>query len=562
MTTSRTEVLIVGAGPSGLALALWLTRLGVGVRIIDRASGPGETSRAFAVQARTLELYDQIGLAETLLRRGRPLSAVSVHDDGQLLARIPFGEFGKALSPFPYILILLQDVHEKLLLAPLAAAGVQVERDTELVSFEDDGGRIRARLLRGRDQEDICEATFLCGCDGVHSILRELIGAEFEGGDYDGEFYVADVEATGAMVDGDVHYALMGPELCRVFPLNGASRVRLIGKLPKRAFSQGYPITFEHIADDVAAATGLKIFMVEWFSTYRVYRRVASRFRKGRVFLLGDASHAHSPAGSQGLNTGIGDAANLAWKISAVLRDGADVSLLDTYEAERRAVARTVVATTDLAFGLQIDPSPFMQAIRRTVARLTPGMIGVSLVQDALFRVVSQLMVHYRKSPLSSRSRGPLHGGDRLPWIDADSTDNFAALRALRWHVQVYGQAGDPLKRACAARGLPLHEFPWSMAVARPGFRQNAAYLVRPDGYLACVSRRQDIRPFEAILNRYKLLPLNVDGRLRGGPCQPSLAVPAPDPCRRVAGGKRLLRGFIDAVIERRHKGREALRNA
>src|SRR5665213_1003770 len=368
----QTQVLIVGAGPTGLVLALSLARLGVRVRIIDRNSGPGETSRAFAVQARTLELYDQLGLAKAAVSRGRRLTALNVHERRKRIARIPFGDFGGDLSPFPYILILLQDRHEKLLLEPLAEAGVEVERNTELIGFEDDGKRVRA-WLKGSDGENaFCEAAFLCGCDGVHSAIRELIRTDFPGGTYARTFYVADVEATGAMVDGEVHYAMAGPDLCRVFPLMGEGRVRLIGRMPEMARLGGLAPTYDDVAHEVVEATGLKVSMVEWFSTYLVHHRVAARFRKGRTFLLGDACHTHSPAGSQGLNTGVGDAVNLAWKLGAVLRDRADPGLLDTYESERLEVARKVVTTTDQAFGLQVDPTGVMQSVRRGLARLAP----------------------------------------------------------------------------------------------------------------------------------------------------------------------------------------------
>lgn len=502
------EVLVVGAGPTGLALALWLTRLGLRVRIIDRDVGPGESSRAFAVQARTLEHYNQLGLDQLLLRRGRRLSVLNVHEHGDLIARIPLGEFGEGLSPFPFILILPQDVHEKLLLGPLAEAGVEVERETELVGFEDQGDRVRARLLRGRHEEEICDVDVLCGCDGAHSTLRGLIEAEFEGGDYQGDFYVADVEAKGAMVDGEIHYALWGADLCRVFPLTGESRIRLIGQLPQSTRSKGFPITFEDIAGEVTDATGLDVFLVEWFSIYDVHHRVADRFRRGRVFLLGDACHTHSPAGSQGLNTGIGDAVNLAWKIRAVLRDGADPRLLDTYEPERQRVARAVVATTDLAFGLQIDPSRFMQATRRITARLLPKVMRSGRFRRGFFRIVSQLMVNYRNTPFSGGSNGMLRGGDRLPWISfGDDADNFAALRELTWHVQIYGRAREEFKRWCARRRLQIREYPWSKAAAAQRFRKDVAYLVRPDGYLAQISRRQDAHEFEAFLDGYNLLP-------------------------------------------------------
>lgn len=518
----RTEVLIVGAGPTGLVLALWLTRLGVRVRVVDRNAGPGETSRAFAVQARTLEMYDQIGLAKVLLRRGRRLSALNVHERRHLIARIPFGDFGRDLSPFPFILILLQDRHEKLLIGPLAEAGVEVERNTELIDFVDDGVSVRARLKRGDGEDEYCEAVFLCGCDGVHSAIRELTGAGYPGGTYDRDFYVADVDATGLMVDGEVHYAMAGSELCRVFPLMGEHRVRLIGRVPDAVKRSGIPAVYEDVADNVIEATGLNVYLVEWFSTYRVHHRVAAKFRKGRVFLLGDACHAHSPAGSQGLNTGVGDAMNLAWKLSAVLRERADPALLDTYETERIEVARTIVATTDLAFGLQVNPTGSMQFARRGLARLMPRLMRLKWVRALFFRTVSQLMLNYRKSPISVGRAGRIAGGDRLPWVALDAgADNFEPLRSLGWQAHVYGRAENRLREACARRRLPLHEFPWNADAERKGLAKNAVYVVRPDGYVSYASRDQGLRRLERLFSRFKLDPAAIVGE--GAPAAPSL---------------------------------------
>jgi 2-polyprenyl-6-methoxyphenol hydroxylase-like FAD-dependent oxidoreductase len=509
----QTDVLIVGAGPTGLVLALWLTRLGVRVRIVDEDAGPGETSRAFAVQARTLELYDQIGLAKTLQHVGRQLSAVTIHDQREAISRIPFGDFGRDLSPFPYILILLQDKHEKLLLGPLAEAGVEVERNTALVEFRDDGARVHARLMGSDGRSEVCEAAYLCGCDGVHSTVREAIGALYEGGTYDRSFYVADVIASGKMVDGEVHYAMAGADLCRVFPLIAKDSVRLIGRAPAIARLSGAPSSFEDVAYQVSEATGLKITLVEWFSDYLVHHRVADKFRKGRTFLLGDACHTHSPALSQGLNTGVGDAMNLAWKLSAVLRDQADPVLLETYESERREVARRIVGTTDLAFGLQVDPRRYMRSIRLGLARLMPSLMRQRWFRSWFFRTVSQLALNYRGSDLSVGGAGSIKGGDRLPWVKlAESGDNFASLRALGWQAHVYGQAKARLQETCIDRSLPLHEFPWSENARRAGLIQDAAYLVRPDGYVAYASRAQNPKGLEQLFARFNIKPASMAG--------------------------------------------------
>src|SRR6266700_734246 len=206
MSTSpmrNTDVLIVGAGPTGLVLALWLTRLGVRVRIVDKTAEPGTTSRALAVQARTLELYSQIGLANPIVESGRKIVAANLWVDGKKAARAVFGDMGAGLSPFPYALIFPQDEHERLLIDRLAEVGVEVERQTELLGFKDATTRVLARLKSMDGASEVCEAAYIAGCDGAHSTVREALKIGFPGGIYAHLFYVADVEAGGPSMNGE-----------------------------------------------------------------------------------------------------------------------------------------------------------------------------------------------------------------------------------------------------------------------------------------------------------------------------------------------------------------------
>jgi 2-polyprenyl-6-methoxyphenol hydroxylase-like FAD-dependent oxidoreductase len=189
----NTEVLVVGAGPTGLVLAIWLTRMGVRVRIVDRVLEPGTTSRAVGVQARTLELYRMMGLADEVVEAGRQLGGVNLRFAGTPVARVALGDMGSGLSPFPYLLIYPQDAHERLLIAHLKSAGVEVERGTEVVSFEEASGQVKARLRRPGGAEETCSAAYIAGCDGAHSVVRTTLGIDFPGGTYDRLFYVADV---------------------------------------------------------------------------------------------------------------------------------------------------------------------------------------------------------------------------------------------------------------------------------------------------------------------------------------------------------------------------------
>jgi 2-polyprenyl-6-methoxyphenol hydroxylase-like FAD-dependent oxidoreductase len=328
---SASAVLIVGAGPTGLTLAAWLAHQGVPTRIIDRTAEPGTTSRALAVQARTLELYQQLGLTQTLLARGHKVPAINLWVRGAHAARMPFEAIGAGLTRYPFLEIFPQDEHERLLLEHLAAHGVMVERRTELKGFTDEGGGIRARLLRPDGQQETIEAAYVAGCDGARSLVRETLGTGFPGGTYRQVFYVADIDGDGPPVDGELHIDLDEADFLAVFPLAGAGRARLIGTVRDERAEQPENLRFEDVSARAMHNLKVRVQRVNWFSTYHVHHRVTEHFGKGHAFLLGDAAHIHSPAGGQGMNTGIGDAVNLAWKLAAVLHGRAPVSLLDTY---------------------------------------------------------------------------------------------------------------------------------------------------------------------------------------------------------------------------------------
>jgi len=490
---ARTEVLIAGAGPTGLVLALWLKRQGIGVRIIDRSAAPGSTSRALAVQARTLELYRQLDLTHEVLERGHKVPAVNLWSRGERAARVAFGSIGEELTPYPFLEIYPQDEHERLLIERLQQLGVAVERRTELTAFTDIGDGVRARLRTAEGQEEICETRFLAGCDGARSRVREALATGFPGGTYRQVFYVADIEGAGAPVDGELHIDLDEADFLGVFPLAGAGRARLIGTVQDERAENPESLRFEDVSQRAIRHLGLDITKVNWFSTYHVHHRVTDHFSRGRVFLLGDAAHIHSPVGGQGMNTGIGDAINLAWKLAAVLAGLADESLLATYETERIGFAQRLVATTDRVFTLVTAPGRVADLLR---TRLAPVLLARALslesVREYLFRTVSQIMVNYRGSALSAGAAGDVHGGDRLPWVAQVAGDNYASLAAITWQVHVYGRASERLREACAKHALPLESFPWSAAHAAAGLERDALYLLRPDSYVALADGAAD----------------------------------------------------------------------
>ncbi|MFL5614017.1 MAG: FAD-dependent monooxygenase [Gemmatimonadaceae bacterium] len=483
-SATKSQVLIVGAGPTGLALALWLARLGVRIRVVDKTADVAPISRALGVHARTLEFYRQLGFAEAVVNAGVIVPSVNMWVRGRRVSSVPFASVGEGLTPFPFVLDFAQDEHERLLIARLREGAVTVERNTELTAFRADEQGVEAVLRTPDGGEEHCRCDYLCGCDGAHSTVRELLNIEFAGGTYDHLFYVADVVARGPAVGNGIHVDLDEADLLAIFDMKGNGHVRLVGTLPPEVVERRHEaaLTFDDVAQRPIEQLHLEIERVNWFSTYRVHHRVANRFHVGRVFLLGDAAHVHSPVGAQGMNTGIGDAVNLAWKLAAVSKGEMPESVLDTYESERIAFARRLVRTTDRAFAFA-SQSGRIAALVRT--RLFPGAVTALFrfraMRRFLFRTVSQIEIKYRHSKLSRGRAGAIHGGDRLPWFD----DNFRPLTSLRWQVHVYGDASDALRERCRELGLALSVFAWQPAMQRAGFHRDALYLLRPDGYVA-----------------------------------------------------------------------------
>lgn len=511
-STRDTDILIVGAGPTGLVLALWLTRLGARVRIIDKTSEPGTTSRALAVQARTLEFYAQLGIADLVVERGRRVDAANLWVAGRRAAHAVFGDMGVGISPYSYPLIFPQDEHERLLIERLTGVGVEIERKTELLGFENTDGCVVAQIRTPGGTVEACTAAYLAGCDGARSTVREAIGIGFPGGTYEHLFYVADVEATGQALNGELHAAFDRTDFLIVFPMKGDRRARLVGTVSDQIGERREDLSWDDVSKLVIEWISIDVKAVNWFSTYRVHHRVADHFRNGRAFLLGDAAHIHSPVGGQGMNTGIGDAVNLAWKLAAVLHGRAKASLLDSYEPERIAFARRLVATTDRAFTGVTSSGAMARFVRLRVAPLLlPTIVAFRTLRRVMFRTVSQTAVNYRGSSLSQGRAGAVHGGDRLPWLKMDWNeqyrDNFSPLTSLDWQMHVYGEATPQMRALCDERRLPLHVFPWRREMRRGRLRRNAAYLVRPDGYVALADITGSAAKLAAYLDARQLIP-------------------------------------------------------
>jgi 2-polyprenyl-6-methoxyphenol hydroxylase-like FAD-dependent oxidoreductase len=493
-----TPLLIVGAGPTGLMLAGWLARLGVHPLVIDKKSGVTRESRALAVQARTLETYDALGIVERALPQGVRVAAVNVLLRQRRVGRLMLGEIGSGLSPYPYVFIMSQDKTEQLLLQHYLEHGGQVRWETSLAGLEQDDGGVVAELRQADGRAETVRVGYVCGCDGAGSAVRQALGIEFAGGTYAQRFFVADVRGTFPTVAGELSIWLGAQNFLAFFPMPGEDRYRIVGVVPAGLVDR-HELTFEEIRPEIERDSDMRVSETFWFSTYSVHHRVAESFRRGRAFLLGDAGHVHSPVGGQGMNTGLMDASNLGWKLAAVLRGEANEQLLASYEPERMPFARLLVNTTDRAFSAVASPSRWVRLLRSGVAPATLTL-GARLpqVRRALFGLVSQTRINYYDSPLSRGAAGGVRAGDRLPWVrwragvNQDGS-NYDALRLLTPHLQVYGPVAPAVEQwASQHPEWPLAPMPWAPEAARAGFRPGACYVVRPDGYVAYASPHFD----------------------------------------------------------------------
>ena len=496
------DVLIVGAGPTGLMLANQLGRRGVRATIIDRHAGPARETRALGVQARTMEIYAQLGVAERALELGKRGNGGNIWAEGRLMARIPLGQTGSSLTPYPYIFILGQDDNERILGERLRDWRMSVQWNTELAGLEQDSGKVVATVRLADGAIRTLTAAWVAGCDGARSTVRELSGIAFPGAPYEHVFFVADTEATGDMVADEVNVYLWRDGFHLFFPMRGKDHWRIVGILPP-ALRNKDGVRFEDVVPSVRgeAGTGLSFKSCSWFSTYRIHHRSAERFRDRRCFLLGDAAHIHSPVGAQGMNTGLQDAYNLAWKLALVAKGEAAPALLDSYEAERIPVARRLLNTTDRGFRLAVSDSWLAGLLRtKLLARIAAFAMRCTAIQQAAFRTVSQTGIHYRDSALSESLAGlpadAPRAGDRFPWLklklapDGAVEDLFRKLDDLHFHLIAVGQSAPQADLA----GLRVQLIPAdpenARELARAGIPPLAFYLIRPDGHIGLCGTR------------------------------------------------------------------------
>jgi 2-polyprenyl-6-methoxyphenol hydroxylase-like FAD-dependent oxidoreductase len=511
-----TEVLIVGAGPTGLMLALQLVRRGVRVQIIDRHSGPAQQSRAMAVHARTLEIYQQLGLAERAIELGCTGGGANIWAQGSWKARLPVGVIGQGVSAYPFVLMLGQDDNELLLGAELTRTGVAIQWNTELLALEQQPRSVTATVRQADGAVRRVSAAFLAGCDGGRSTVRELNSIGFPGAPYEHTFFVADTQATGPMRPDELNVYLWRDGFHLFFPMRGTNRWRVIGILPKDLRAKE-GVTFDDVMPHVrqeSGGAGLEFQRCLWFSTYHIHHRCAERFQNGRCFVLGDAAHLHSPMGGQGMNTGLQDAYNLAWKLSLVVKGRANAALLESYESERLAVAQRLLATTDRVFRAIVAENWAGTFLRtRVFARVAAFAMSRKRTQKIAFATLSQTGIAYPRSLLSRAAgtlpKGAPRPGDRFPWLQltaaggAAPEDLFRRLDDTHFNLLVFGQPA-PEALPLARDLLRVHAFRAdehnARELARAGVPATSFWLLRPDGHVGLAGTRFDAAELNAYL--------------------------------------------------------------
>ena len=518
-SATRTQVLIVGAGPTGLMLASLLHRQGISFRIFDKSSGPAKESRALGIQARSLELFHNLGLVDEFLAAGVRAMGVTIYVDGIKRAEVEMTDMSRPDTPYPYIFLLSQAETERILLKDLKSKGVEIERETSLAGFEQTNDGVHAVIESPRGRERI-EADFIIGCDGAHSTVRKTLGLAFEGGSYASEFVMADARVKWDLpLDRLIAFVNPG-SLGVLFPLQHSrlSRVLSIRQLeagesePATQATTSAPATLEEIerAFNLASHQNAKLVDPEWVTKFHVHHRSVRQMRVKRAFLAGDAGHIHSPVGAQGMNTGLQDAANLAWKLALVLKGGASESLLKTYHSERWPIAQRLLGFTDRAFSLLTTKNETLIAIRSFAMPLaTKVLMAFPAGRRRIFRFISQLAIRYHESmaareqlsaAASERFRRTLPAGHRAPnaRIDGDR-QLFDEMKGYGFRFLVFSEealASDERAKVQATLsemdvpGARHASFIWISreqareAFERYGVDREAAFLIRPDWYV------------------------------------------------------------------------------
>jgi 2-polyprenyl-6-methoxyphenol hydroxylase-like FAD-dependent oxidoreductase len=515
-TSIKTDVVIIGAGPTGLSLACQLVRYGIDFVVVERNEGVTPYSKAIGVQARTLEIYEQLDLAQKAIGQGAIAERGRLLAGGEVRGELDFSNIGEGLSPYPFILLFEQSKNEQLLYEYLQSHRKEVLWKTELESFSQTAAVVTAQVKTDGGASQVIEAKYLAACDGAKSSVRHALGLGFEGSTFERMFYVADAQVDWKFSHDALHICLSKDSFVVFFPLKGEKRYRIVGVFPEGCSKDEGDILYEEIEARIKeeAELELDIHDVEWFSTYKVHTRHVSKFSAGRCFLAGDAAHIHSPAGAQGMNTGIQDGYNLAWKMALVLKGKTDEKLLQTYNEERLENAKHLLQTTDRMFQFAAG-SDWLLAFLRT--NVLPSVANYILSFDAVkkfvFPLLSQIGVNYRHSSLSRHAGDEnfeVKAGDRMPYFSVDGKSIYDKLHQPKFHLLVFSDEQSDyqaLRAELESEYSELVDFnltPLYPQVAEVfGANNSFSVLLRPDNYVGFISTETSLSGLRVYLQKF-----------------------------------------------------------
>ena len=539
----QTEVLIVGAGPTGLLAANMLATYGVPFRIIDKDPGPTSESRATIVHGRTIELLDKLGLSESILQNGQRVFRATLARNQRTLANFPISGAEDDPSPFSFAVMHEQWKTEGLLNRTLESIGGHVEWSTEFVSLESETTGNRVTVKDAGGNQETLFARYVIAADGARSPIRQQLGITFEGSTYEQIAFTGDVDMRTDLPRDALNLLYFREGFVGFVPLKSESghAYRLIGTLPDkleadvRAGRKNGIDTddLKHIFE-MHLKTSAQLLTVHHLQLYRLHRRLVGTYRHRNVFLAGDAAHLHSPAGGQGMNTGIGDAFNLSWKLARVIKGWAQPDLLESYDPERRYVAETVLNGSDKGFALEASKHPVMQVFNN---HILPSLIRVANKVPAArrfnSRLFSQNWVNYSKSPSVAVANGPrgLQPGARFPYIKLEAGEHqgkttHELIRGLNHQLFVFD--GTPAKKtqahaASIQKALQTSALPIDVIIIAPScssaykicgveVNEPTVFLIRPDGHVAFRGSVNNLNALETYLGRVytKVAPFKV----------------------------------------------------
>ena len=495
----NTDVIIIGAGPTGLSLACQLIRYGIDFVVVEKNDTVTRFSKAIGVQARTLEIYEQIGLAQPAIENGTIANRVRLVEGGEVRGEMHLANFGKDLSQYPFILMLEQSRNEELLYEFIRSHRHDVRWNTELESFSQDATGVTAQVKTPSGESQTIRGKYLAGCDGASSPVRHGLGLTFGGSTFERLFYVADARVDWDLPHDALHVCLAKDVFVAFFPMKGEHRYRVVGTFPESKNEQESEILYEEIEREIEEQAKLKLQLsdVRWFSLYKVHSRRVNKFSEGRCFLAGDSAHIHSPAGAQGMNTGIQDAYNLAWKLAVVIKRNAAENLLDTYNEERLANAQRLLESTDRMFELAAGSHWLLSFIRTTIFPPVAGFVAsLEVVSKRIFPLISQIGVNYRNASLSQHTDDEsdnAKAGDRLPYFLIDEHSIFDKLREPKFHLLLFSNnTNDGICEKFNREFGELadcHVIPITDRVREIFEREDEfSVFLRPDNYIAFIS--------------------------------------------------------------------------